>query len=187
MQIYGENNLLEVKYKSSFKLNNQQLSLINNGIVNNLEQKLNAQLNSFNSKIQKILFNLFLQQYYDSKNQRSFIFQEYQSLPNYFNGFKHQLDTFEIRIQILIQIFCVYLLKIELNFDQSFSQNDVILINSNKQIKLDMFQFQTNIQFKNNQSNQSINEEQHSLLKYFELLIPKKVYKNIKFQRKNKY
>ncbi|CAD8158895.1 unnamed protein product [Paramecium pentaurelia] len=178
-QIIGYNNLLKIQYKNSVDIDKSLLLLIQNGELQNLEKKINSLLKSFDINIQEIISNLFSKIYLECQLKNYYQFIEFQTLSEYFNNQQQQQDTFEIRIQLLIQILCIYLLKRQLNLDLAFPQKDVIIIDSKKQIKLDMFAYLKYTSIKNEKLEQSEElyeiQEIQEIFNYFQFLFPLRV------------
>ncbi|CAD8074530.1 unnamed protein product [Paramecium sonneborni] len=170
LQMMCDNNLYRKVYKNQFQTDRATIQLIQNGDLKKLEMQINSYISSFDCKIQEIYNNLFLEFLIDFQKNKNYQFQEQQKFSEYLDNFQHNYDTFQVRLQLLIQIMCSFLLSIKMNLINLMEEKEVVLINSNKQIQLDMLEY-----LKKSQSNfQKTEQKSRNILNYFELLLPKR-------------
>ncbi|CAD8145433.1 unnamed protein product [Paramecium octaurelia] len=170
-QVQGSNNLCEDIYINIKEIDQKSYSLIQNGKLLKLEKQINTLLSFLDIDIQGTFRNLFLTIYLENEKRKYFEFNQLMPLSEFFERKLQFNETFQIRIQLLIQVLCVSLLKIFLNLDLGSTQQDIILINSRKQIKLDMLAYLKCSSCKTEQQSEQ-SDQMEEILNYFEFLLP---------------
>ncbi|CAK77171.1 unnamed protein product (macronuclear) [Paramecium tetraurelia] len=169
-QVQGSDNLCEDIYKNLIEIDKHSYGNIQQGQLNKLEEQINRLLISLDISIQETLRNLFLTIYLKNGEKKHYQFNQLMFLSEFFDSKLQLNETFQVRFQLLIQILCAYLLKIYLNLHISFPQKDIILINSRKQIKLDMLAY---LKYSSSGTEQLQQPDQMiEISNYFEILLP---------------